>query len=592
TQAQLARLARPRDVPLIPRVSKIAAAKAAATLAALSGARVLSDYVERFTRSLLRLDKNIPILAAAAEALGLLGAMALAGSSNLFALSASLAQIGGAALALPGILGGFAFGIGTMVAVLKDAGEILADVGERFGKLQDQLSEIFWEKAEAPIRRLVNTLFPQLREGLKGTADALGTYFTNLSDSLRRHLDGALEGMFANLNRSIEIAATGTEALASAMETLGTVGSSYLPRLAGWFVRISRQFDAWLTAAAEDGRLQGWIDAGIVALTDLGRVIKQTGRIFAGMSRAALAAGGSTLGTLADALERIADVVNREPFQSKMTAVFRAAHKAMDNLANEAGPGLTRFFETFADTLNRMLPLVGETVGKVLGGIADALAHPQFQHGLQNFLRGISEGLDGLLPALRPVAKALGSLGTLAGQLVKSLGPVLGAAFEALAGFIEPVATALVPVVDLLGQALTEAITALQPGLVLLGEALANLIRTGVLPGLMEALPPIVDAFTQLAVAVLPILAQILTELGPPLARIFEILAQALEAVLPILVPIVEFLIKFFGDALIGALEGAAQAIEGALDIIMGIFEVFAGIFTGDWERAWNGIKQ
>src|SRR5690606_14187478 len=103
TQAQLARLARPRDVPLIPRV-----AKAAVTLSALSGARVLSDYVERFTRSLLRLDKNIPILAAAAEALGLLGAMALAGSSNVFALSASLAQIGGAALALPGILGGFA----------------------------------------------------------------------------------------------------------------------------------------------------------------------------------------------------------------------------------------------------------------------------------------------------------------------------------------------------------------------------------------------------------------------------------------------------------------------------------------------------
>src|SRR5690606_11967692 len=119
-------------------------------------------------------------------------------------------------------------------------------------------------------------------------------------------------------------------------------------RLAGWFVRISRQFDSWLTAAAEDGRLQGWIDAGIVALTDLGRVLREAGRIFAGFAKAATAAGGSTLGSLADALERIADVVNREPFQSKMTAVFRAAHKAMDNLANEAGPGLTRFFETFA----------------------------------------------------------------------------------------------------------------------------------------------------------------------------------------------------------------------------------------------------
>src|SRR5690606_21272463 len=128
------------------------------------------------------------------------------------------------------------------------------------------------------------------------------SYFTNLSDSLRKHLDGALEVMLANLNQSIEIAAKGTDALASAMETLGTVGSEYLPRLAGWFVRISRQFDSWLTAAAEDGRLQGWIDAGIVALTDLGRVLREAGRIFAGFAKAATAAGGSTLGSLADAL--------------------------------------------------------------------------------------------------------------------------------------------------------------------------------------------------------------------------------------------------------------------------------------------------
>ncbi|PSL04137.1 phage-related protein [Haloactinopolyspora alba] len=591
-QAELAYLSRSRVVELIPRVSQAAALRAATSLSALSGFRVLGDYVQRLNRQILNLDKSIPILAQAALAIGTLGAAGLAGASNLFALSASLAQISGVALALPGIFAGVGIAMGTLIAVLQDAPEVLADVGDRFARLQNQLSDRFWSEAEQPIRNLIDTLFPQLAAGLRGTATALGGYFANLSGSLERFLDGSLEEMFDNLNESIDIAAEGTDAIASAIETLGTAGSSYLPRLAQWFVRISRQFDAWLTEAASDGRLQGWIDAGIMALADLGRVLRETGRILFGIAEAANAAGGSTLGSLADALERIADVVNGEPFQSKLVTVFEAAHKAMDNIADEAGPGLTNFFTTFADTLGVALPQIGRIVGRALGGIADALARPEFQRGLTDFLDGVEEGVNGLLPALGPVADALGALGSLAGQLAAVIGPILGEAFTILAGIIERLAPVLEPVVALLGAALLQVLQALGPVLLQVADALAVLITTGLLPALIAMLPVLVDLFTMLATTVLPIVAQLLRDLAPILAQLFTTLASALEKVLPLLGPIVEFLTKFFAQTLLTLVEGATQAIQGALDVITGIFDVFAGIFTGDWKRVWEGIKK
>src|SRR5690606_33799025 len=92
------------------------------------------------------LDRNIPMLTIMGNAIGALGAWGLTAASNLFALSASLAQISGAALALPGIFAGLAIGIGATVAVFRDWSKVMADINERFGDLRNDMSDRFWAK--------------------------------------------------------------------------------------------------------------------------------------------------------------------------------------------------------------------------------------------------------------------------------------------------------------------------------------------------------------------------------------------------------------------------------------------------------------
>lgn len=55
--------------------------------------------------------------------------------------------------------------------------------------------------------------------------------------------------------------------------------------------------------------------------------------------------------------------------------------------------------------------------------------------------------------------------------------------------------------------------------------------------------------------------------------------------------PAVEFLARLFLDALAGAIEGAIQAIKGIMKVLSGLLDFIVGVFTGDWSRAWDGIK-
>ena len=41
-----------------------------------------------------------------------------------------------------------------------------------------------------------------------------------------------------------------------------------------------------------------------------------------------------------------------------------------------------------------------------------------------------------------------------------------------------------------------------------------------------------------------------------------------------------------------GAWQIIASVLGAALDTLSGLWDVFKGIFTGDWEMAWNGVKE
>lgn len=59
---------------------------------------------------------------------------------------------------------------------------------------------------------------------------------------------------------------------------------------------------------------------------------------------------------------------------------------------------------------------------------------------------------------------------------------------------------------------------------------------------------------------------------------------KAVHNVWKFMKPIVKFIVKFVWDSIKGLVEGIIQFFEG-------VIEFFTGVFTGDWGKAWEGVK-
>ncbi|WP_405799475.1 hypothetical protein [Streptomyces sp. NBC_01506] len=644
TSRRLAILTRPRTVSIIPQLNNAAVAKVAASLAALSGIRVLNKLFTRFSNILKNLDKNVPIIGSIATAIAGISAWGITATSNLFALSASLAQIGAVALTLPGILGGFAVGLGVTIAAFKDFNTVLPQVKQQLSELQNQISSDFWAQAKAPIAELADVLLPRFAQGFRETATASGEFFGSFASQLTAALNPEIvDTMFGYLNASIAQATAGTEVFASIIAQLGEVGTSYLPNLAGWFVDISKQFDEWLKKKGQLG-LQQEIDAGITSLKDLGGVLYETGGILAGLSRAATEAGGSTLGMLRDTLASIHQTVDSPGFQAGMVDVFEASHLAMSNLAAQAGPAVKNLFIELGQLLTTVLPQAGTIIGTAMGAIADALSQPAVTEGVKAVFTGLLQAVQTLAPAMAPLGMALGALMQVIAAMLPAFAALITAAIIPLANAFAALAPTVIPIVELLAGELTHAFMQLVPviqALVpvvgqMLGAAfsflgailptiaqifmqilaavmpLAQVLLSALAPILpvlaaalgtiLTALQPIVAVALQIITAVitplLPMLSEIIQAVLPPLAEAIGRLLEALQPVfdallglvnflMPILVPVIQFIVELLANSLVAAVEGVALVFEGLVEIVTGVWDIIVGVL----KIAWGLIK-
>jgi len=509
-QRRLAVLSRTRFVSLIVRVNKASVAAAMSTLAALSGARILNNVFEPLFNRIKELDKIAPKIGLISSGILGLGATLLTAVSNAAGLAGSIAALGQSAVLLPALFTAAGISIGVLVAVFKDMKTVLKDLGPSFTSLQDAMSAEFWAIAADPIRELVHTLMPSLREQLINTSQAFGVMTRELADALKKSLTAdVLNRSFDNMNQAIAKASNGVAPLVRAFVTLGTFGTQYLPRLSTWLVDLANKFDRFIATAAKSGDLEKWAERGIEEFKALGRVIRETVRVFAALTRAAAQAGGASFDNLADGLKKLADLMNTANFQTTLSTIFAGAHTAMDGLIKglgELGTGLASFAPTLA--------IVFSEVGKILEGVGRALknlfSNPELQQGIQNFFSGFKTFIDTIGPGMAPLGRIIGVLATAMGNLLAQAGPLITDVLTLLAPLFEEIWTSIKPLIpDLIK--LTETI------IKELGPPLTTLVK--------EVLPPLIPIIADL----IPVIADLVKAASPVLVDFFKKLGKALE---------------------------------------------------------------
>lgn len=168
--------------------------------------------------------------------------------------------------------------------------------------------------------------------------------------------------------------------------------------------------------------------------------------------------------------------------------------------------------------------------------------------------------------------------------LIESLLPVvfdlLGAIIPVVVQIVEAVLPVLVSLIEMLLPPFVKIISSLLPPLLGLLQPLLNLLKP-----ILSLLQPILDV----VVAVLTPLGNLISGLLTPLV---SIVSKVVEVAL---IPLQAHFTTLSG-LLSGTVKAAFDLIMNRVNTIKGVFsgliQFVTGVFTGDWQKAWDGVKK
>lgn len=108
-------------------------------------------------------------------------------------------------------------------------------------------------------------------------------------------------------------------------------------------------------------------------------------------------------------------------------------------------------------------------------------------------------------------------------------------------------------------------------------------------------LPGIMNLFTKAA----PYISGIISGIGSAVMTGMQIIGSAIQAALPIVEAIISAIMGVASaviPAVLAGMDAFSQGIAGVMEAVKTIFEgiinFITGVFTGDWSKAWEGVKQ
>ena len=406
--------ARPYFVDIHARLAKASLAKVATQLKALAGGNIFSGLKNSLNDVFTNLDTFAVKMAGAGTAVLGLASVAGAGLGTVAQFGLGIAHTLPALLAMPGILGTAAAGVGIFAAAMADASTVLEDLGPAFSALQDSISTSFWGEAEGSVRSLITNGLDALTPAISNVAANMGSMTAAVASAAQDHIPG-FQASLGYLAEAMDLGGDGAGAFTDGLLTLGEVGAKYLPSIASWANEVAYSFQSWVQAKVASGEMDQAIQAAAKTFGTLKNIVFDLGGILGGVFKA-MASGSAPIDSIAAALDSANKAVNGPLWQGTLSTIF----SAMGDAASHAFAGvgsLGQAFTSLAPTLATILPMVGQIIETGLKGISSALQDPAFQGGLTSFFQGVLTAVQALAPAMPALGQAFGAIATVAGQL-------------------------------------------------------------------------------------------------------------------------------------------------------------------------------
>lgn len=356
-----------------------------------------------------------------------------------------------------------------------------------------------------------------------------------------------IEGLTEAANETAKVGQV-TGPLADALNWMGVSEDAFNEKLAKCSSEQERQqlITSTLTSLYSDASAQYKETNGDVmesnrAHQQLSDTMAQIGAVAEPVLNSIIGLGGKLLEQLSPLIESVAE---------KLAPV-------LINICEEVAPIIVSMLEQIMPLIEELLPFIAqlmEQLAPIIVQLVEALL-PVLVQVIKQLLPPFMEILNALMPLLDTIF-----------QLVQ---PFIDLILQLIEPFAALISTAIAPLIVKLAELLNNL---LQPLIPVFNEIAGILSET--LQPVFEALAPVFDLLTD------------------ALSPLFELLSMLLNAILPALTPVIEILADVFSNVLGLAIKGISGAIESLTGIFNGLIDFIDGVFSGNWDKALNGILE
>lgn len=472
----------------------------------------------------------------------------------------------------------------TLTGLYSDAAELYEENAAAIlaqNEAQTRLNESTARLGEAatPLRTALTNLSATLLEALTPALEAVIPYLVTLVEWISKAVGWVTTFISALLGTN-----KSTEEFANSIEAAGTSTSKVVSG-AGSIGDAMKEANA----AAEKLKrtTQGFDELNVVS--------SGTQSSGGGASAPSYAIGAPKVSTTDLGLTKAFDETNKkaEEFAKKIKGVFEGLKKNIKNYATLFTPAFDAWKQAFGGLQQPAQEAFTSVKGTLETFVNESLI-PFGSYVLEEFVPPIANAFS---ETIAPIFQDLGTF------LIEEFAVNFEWSIQHAANAINDI---LIPALELLKTITIDTLNIIQQEWAKSSETLLGLFS-----GFLESIRSIWDTFyTEVLKPVLDIIWEacdgIWTDsLAPLLEKIASFFSKVTELILllwnNILATIVNFIITVLAPVVVNAVNMIGQIFEvvfgaisdilgGFLDALGGVIDFILGVFTGDWERAWQGI--
>lgn len=473
-------------------------------------------------------------------------------------------------------------------------------VSDEFKGLQLDVQNTLLRGFGTVVTQLSNQYLPTLRTGFVGIAAEMRNFGMEIVAVAKNA--GTLRDtktIFENTRLSMAALVPAGGAIMEIFRDVATVGSTFLPGLAGGFTAAAERAAQFVDAARESGQLATWIRTGMDALSTFGQIAGNVFGILRGVLNAASVAGTGFLGGLQLITSELNAMVNSAQGQYLLVEVFHTINMAVvtvltalhsllpvfgaflssiGQIASAVRDGLQPIISALVPLLAQIGSLTAQVVVPVISTLAGVMLEvaraltsalmpvlPQLVGAFQQILIAVTP----LIFQLQAFAPIFGVLAQVAADVINAFAPLITLFANTLVGALAIVAPAVGEVARIFGDTLVGALRTLYPPLEVLSGAFLSLVR---------AVSPILPVLAQFAAMIINALMPVLPPLILALASVMDTITFLMPAVMSLVSGALEPFRTVLGY-LTPVLTGIATVIKDLAPVIT-VIAVAWGAYT------------